>query len=97
MINLGYDVTLYPNSSISQELDNNDYSLLRLCNLCVDITMVGQIQAHQQSVLGNTGIIRDARNRPLYFYGAWGTRLFDIFFFSPPLLFFVFPTVTPPS
>ncbi len=33
---------------VSQQLENNDYSLLRLSSLCIDFTIVGKIQEHQQ-------------------------------------------------
>ncbi len=36
---------------MSQQFANNDYSPLRLSSLCIDVTMVGQIQGHQYSLL----------------------------------------------
>ncbi len=38
-------------SCMSQQLENNNYSQLRLCSLCIDITMVGHIQVHQHRLL----------------------------------------------
>ncbi len=37
------------NSSMFQKSENNDYSLLRLQSVSTDVTMVGQIQACQQT------------------------------------------------
>ncbi len=35
-----------------QWLENDDYSLMSPHSLCTDVTMVGEIQAHQSSVPG---------------------------------------------
>ncbi len=32
--------TLTSKSCMSQQLENNDYSLLRLCSLCIDVKLV---------------------------------------------------------